>query len=303
MNKQTSATSTNKNRKKIELTSTNPLNFFFMCILVVFKRFVFSPIHIKVGIYVLALIICSVLKDFHVISNTNYLAQKNNVFNVYFVKFGWGWTLVACVPFILMTSLVYTGNNWNNVKNHLARAGVATLGWYVFTTAFERIDTMTGRCSNMNILLKIDCKKSKHDWINGFDISGHTFILMHSLFLMIEEVRVFHDWDLFYKKVQEKLSSNDSDLSERTTIDNQYKRAEILYKLFNPFIKINFIFMALLALLWEAMLLTTFLYYHTIMQKLFAAFFAITLWFFTYKSWYPNKNAFMSPGLPGDGSI
>jgi hypothetical protein len=274
-----------------------------MCVIYVFKKFVFSPIHIKIGIYVSALLVCSVLKDFNIVGSSSYLAQKDNILNAYFVKFGWAWTLVACVPFVLMTSLVYTGYNWIVVKNHLARIAIATLAWYVFTSLFDHVDTVTGKCSNKQITLKSDCKRNKHEWL-GFDISGHTFMLMHALFLMIEEVRIFHDWDLFNRKLQEKLGyGSEKEPTEKATIDNQYKRADILYKLFTPFIKINFIFMALLALLWEVMLLTTFLYFHTIMHKLLAAFFAIAIWFVTYRAWYSNKSLPLSPGLPGDGSI
>ena len=303
--KPTNRPSSRKQLKKILETPTSPLNFVLMCLVFVFKRFVFSPLHVKIGLYMSALLVCSVLKDFHLISNMNYFAQKNNVFNVYFVKFGWAWTLIACIPFVLMTSLVYTAYNLNVVKNHLIRIAIATLAWYVFTSSFDYIDSLTGKCTNKEIALKHVCKKSKHEWINGFDISGHTFILMHSLFMMIEEVKVFHDWDLFHRKLSEKLgfSTSDKEPGEKATIDNQYKRAEILYKLFTPFIKLNFIFMAILALLWEAMLLTTFLYFHTIMHKLVAASLAIIVWFFTYKTWYANPNLLISPGLPGDGTI
>jgi hypothetical protein len=298
-------------RRSIEVTSTSPLNFVYMCVIYVFKRFVFSPVHIKIGIYVTALLVCSVFKDFHFTKHTNYLAQSSNVFNQYFVKFGWAWTLLASLPFVLMTSLVYTGRNLSHVKNHITRVLIATLGWYVFTSIFDFVETKTGQCSNKLFMHKIDCRKNKHEWLYGFDISGHTFILMHSLFLMIEEVKIFHDWELFHRKLVEKLdqfSGGDStrDLSsskERLTIDNQFKRAEILYKIFNPFIKFNFVFMALLALLWEAMLLTTFLYYHTMLHKVIAAVCAIGIWFLTYKTWYPSKDVFFSPGLPGDGSI
>jgi hypothetical protein len=133
----------------------------------VFKRFVFSPIHIKIGIYVSALLICSVLKDFNIVGHSSYLAQKNNVFNVYFVKYGWAWTTVACTPFVLMTSLAYTGLNWSVVKNHVIRIGVATLAWYLATGFFDHVDTVTGRCVNKEILLKRDCKKRNHEW-HGF---------------------------------------------------------------------------------------------------------------------------------------
>lgn len=203
-----------------------------------------------------------------------------------------------------MTSAVYTGFNPRLIKNHLSRILIATFAWFAFTSLFELIDSRTGSCSHSSMQTKLLCKTNRHEWLNSFDISGHTFLLMHSLFLMIEEVRIFNEWDVFHKKLTEKLSYHETG-SESVSFKNgdKIQRAVYLYNLLTPFIRVNFVFMALLALLWEVMLLSTFLYYHTIMHKLLAAFAAIVYWFLTYKTWFANKSLFMSPGLPGDGSV
>ena len=84
------------------------------------------------------------MKDFGLLDNRNYLAQKNNVFNKYFVKLGWAWTLTVLIPFVLMSSIVYTGFNVSRICRQMFRIGVATFIWYVFTSLFDYIDSKTG---------------------------------------------------------------------------------------------------------------------------------------------------------------
>lgn len=271
----------------------NAGNFILLITLSIFKKFVFAPTHIKIGLYCFALVVCSLIRDFNLIGHNLYFAQKNNIFNVYFVKLGWFWTLLICTPFILMTSIVYTGFNKMFIRNNLARLLVATVMWYFFTTVFDKIDQKTGQCAKASIRTKHECKLSKHEWLNGFDISGHTFILMYALFIMIEEVKIYTKWEQIRKKLNE-LAKND-DFTPST------EKAYYWYNLLTPYIKLNFIMMALLVLLWEIMLLSTFLFFHTIMHKLIAASIAIIAWFVTYRVWYSDSMMFMSPGLPGNG--
>lgn len=197
--KTSSASSQQSPKKNIDCSQASVQNFAYMCFMFVFKRFVFAPTYIKIGIYVSALLVCSLIRDFRVLGNgsSNYFAQKHNFFNQYFVKLGWAWTLTVLVPFVSMTSVVYTSFNLKQMKNHLSRVLIATIAWYVMTSMFDLIDTVTGHCSMQTIVSKRDCKLNKHEWL-GFDISGHTFILIYSLLIMIEEVRIFNEWVIFY---------------------------------------------------------------------------------------------------------
>lgn len=296
-----STTSTKtQTKKKINYTQPTVMDFLYSCIIYFFKRIVLCPVHVKIGIYLIALVICSIIKDFQIIPQTSYFSNKHNIFNQYFVKLGWAWTLAVITPFILMTSSIYNSLNLNYIKNHLIRILIATIGWFILTFIFDYIDTQTGSCSLKSIKNKILCKTNKHEW-NGFDISGHTFILMHSLFFMNEESKVFSTWELFYKKLNEKIGHCDQN-NEILTF-NVYERSKKLYDILTPLIKLNFILIGVLSLLWEVMLLTTCLYFHTMLHKIFAAFGAIGIWFLTYKTWYENKNLPLSPGLPGYGSV
>jgi hypothetical protein len=103
-------------------------NFFYMIVLFVLKKFVFTPTHIKIGVYFIALLLCSLLKDLQQVPLT-YFSLKTNVFNVVFVKFAWGWTLLLTIPFVFMTSSVYTGGNPWLIRKHLTRIAIATFLW------------------------------------------------------------------------------------------------------------------------------------------------------------------------------
>lgn len=286
----------------IEVGSSSPVSFFYMCLHFVAKRFVFAPIHVKIGVYMSTLVLCSLLKDFGMIHHNWYFSNKNNWLNQHLVKKGWAWTLAMCVPFIGMTSAVYTGFNVRGMLRHLSRLGVATLVWFVCTKLFDSIDTKTGRCAKLGISSKLECKMNKNEWI-GFDISGHTFLIMYCLLIMLEEVKIFDQWDQYNRNVQEKIGSSKKMATLSPTSGSSVERAGYWFNTLTPFIKLNFILMAMVALMFEIMLLSTFLYYHTMMHKLIAAFFAIAAWFLTYRVWYVNKLLIVNPGLPGDDVV
>lgn len=233
--------------------------------LVLFKKYVCMSTHKRVFIYVIFLLIGSLLKDFEMVPTT-YFSSKSNIFNLYFVKLGWLWTLLASIPWIILTNSARNSST-SKIAKHLMRALVATGLWYLFTSTFEYIDMKTGRCADDEFTTKKLCKSKKHDWIESTDISGHTFILMHSLFYLLEEIKA-------YFERQEDVDSSKS---------------------LKPYIEINFIFISFLVILWEIMLLSTFLYFHTLIHKLIAACVAIACWYFTYKYFYLKKLSFILP--------
>ncbi len=85
---QNSSSSTQRkrsNHEKLKIdsydSSPGPLGFLFMCLMFVFKRFVFAPTHVKIGVYMMFLVSCSVVHDFNLIGSTNFFAQKENFLN------------------------------------------------------------------------------------------------------------------------------------------------------------------------------------------------------------------------------
>lgn len=122
---------------------------------------------------------------------------------------------------------------------------------------------------------------------------------------MIEEARPIIKWDtikehlrneLYNRSVGEYSSTNPL----RNLSTNQIRNLRFLYDCLTPFIRIIFIAMAALQLLWDIMLVGTMLYYHRMVEKFISGVVAIFTWYFTYRFWYPSS---MLPDLPGSGSF
>jgi hypothetical protein len=126
-----------------------------------------------------------------------YFAKKKNIFNVWFVKKGWGWTTVAFVAFLLMWPGFGKGLSVKRIRATL-RYSVITLWWLFVTQWFfgppliDRGFLFTGgQCeklqdpgatedmSNARIYLTASaCKRAGRKWTGGHDISGHVFLLI-----------------------------------------------------------------------------------------------------------------------------
>lgn len=64
---------------------------------------------------------------------------------------------------------------------------------------------------------------------------------------------------------------------------------KLMYEKYTPVIRLLFVAMTLLQLLWDIMLICTMLYYHRMVEKVSAGIIAIITWYFTYRAWYPSK--------------
>lgn len=152
---------------------------------------------------------------------------------------------------------------------------------------------------------KRGCLKAGHFW-NGFDISGHVFILIYSSLVLIEEARPIVGWDNIKehlrtedhnRKAQESSSSNplrNLNADEITTL-------KFLYYKYTPIIKLLFVAITVLQLLWDIMLVCTMLYYHRMVEKVAGGIIAILTWYFTYFFWYPSKS--ILPDGAGKGTF
>lgn len=232
----------------------------------------------KAGIYWLLVLSGSFIHDF-LPPPQSYLSNKRNVFNVYFVKFGWGWTLVLLIPFISLTSSVYTSFNPSAMLRHLSRMAVATCGWYFWVNLFVYIEELTGFCEGEETLIsKRSCRQEGFYW-SGFDISGHAFLLIYSALVISEEIQSKHWWP--------------TSSAVQTNPEAGFHRRHAA--LVNPFVEVLFFCASLLLVLWEFMLVCTTVYFHTVHQKVLGALIAWFTWFITYRVWYRNE---LSPGRP-----
>ena len=142
---------------------------------------------------------------------------------------------------------------------------------------------------------KRGCLKSGAFW-SGFDISGHVFILIYSSLVLIEESRPIIGWEyikehLRLEEHKRKTPQDNSPSSNplRNLESNELSTLKILYEKYTPIVRLLFVAITLLQLLWDIMLVTTMLYYHRMIEKIIGGVIAICTWYFTYQAWYPSK--------------
>ncbi|XP_017843248.1 fat storage-inducing transmembrane protein [Drosophila busckii] len=267
------------------------------------KKTIFFNTDLKVALYLGSLFLISLVGDFLPFPKT-YFARSDNLFNLYFVKVGWGWTLLFAVPFLVLSAYTLScGDMKRMLRHHFPRIVIATFFWFFWTKLFNFVETAYGRCTTKGYASKSSCLKAGHLW-QGFDISGHAFILIHSSLVLIEEARPILKWEtikehlrneLHNRSVSEQVSSNPL----RNLNEEQMRSLQFLYTRLTPIIRTLFIGMAALQLLWDIMLVGTMLYYHRMIEKVVSGILAILTWYFTYRFWYPTPG--LLPEAPGQG--
>lgn len=278
-----------------------------MVLLHVCKKSIFFDVNLKVALYLGSLFLVSLIGDF-VPFPKSYFSRSDNLFNVYFVKIGWFWTLLFSVPYLALSSYtICCGDIKRLYGNHLPRILIATMFWWGWTKAFNVIETTFGRCSTRGFDTKSSCLKAGHLW-QGFDISGHAFILIYSSLVLIEEARPIVNWESIKDLLRnEEHNRNGGDGARGSLMtnplknlkDDQIRALQILYQRYTPIVRILFVGMTVLQLLWDVMLVCTMLYYHNMIEKVISGIIAILTWYFTYRTWYPA--ATLLPDKPGKG--
>lgn len=237
----------------------------------------------------------------------SYFARSDNLFNVYFVKLGWFWTLLFSSPFLYFTNFTLCcGDLQKFLKHHVPRLVIATIFWYCWTSAFNVIENVYGRCNMKAYETKRGCLKAGHFW-SGFDISGHVFILIYSSLVLIEEARPIVGWDNIKEHL--RLEDHNRRTQEQSPTSNPLRNLNsdeistlrFLYQKHTPIIKLLFVAITVLQLLWDVMLVCTMLYYHRMVEKVAGGIIAIITWYFTYRAWYPSKSVL--PDAAGKGAF
>ncbi len=205
-----------------------------------------------------------------------YFSHKKNIFNLYFVKKGWGWTCGLLMLYIPVTLIMRKTTDSKTVGRNMMRLLCLTVVWYATTSAFEYIEHLTGFCEGENeIMSKRSCIHKKSRWI-GFDISGHCFLLSFCILILNEEV-------LNFIALKEKIIALGKDNDNHQLKSSVYVHQDLSRNpmLFHIVDSLSFL-MTLLMVLWELMLVLTCLYYHTVYQKLLGIVFGIAAWHFVY---------------------
>ncbi|XP_023936771.1 acyl-coenzyme A diphosphatase FITM2 [Bicyclus anynana] len=280
------------------------LEVLILMIVHICKKVLFFDTNLKIAVYLGALFLLSLIADVLTFPKS-YFSRSDNIFNQYFVKIGWFWTLFLTIPYVSLTS--YTtccGRRKLIVTGHLVRLLIATVFWYVWVTIFNIVEINYGRCNSRSFTDKVSCLKEGHFW-NGFDISGHCFILIYSSLVLIEEARAINGWEKIRDYIRDEKYSrslNDKSPSSNPLKNISKEELDLLktsYDKFTPYVRAFLIAMALLQLLWDVMLVSTILYYHIMVEKFLSGVIAILTWFITYRVWYTIPN--LLPNLPGQG--
>ncbi len=81
-------------------------------------------------IFQVGTLILSLIGDFGK-EGDNYFAERDNFFNTYFVKYSWGWTLLAVGPFMAVTGYATSCGQTQLLKAQVVRLVIATGIWYL----------------------------------------------------------------------------------------------------------------------------------------------------------------------------
>ncbi|KAK2616474.1 hypothetical protein QQS21_000516 [Conoideocrella luteorostrata] len=138
----------------------------------------------------------------------SYFARKSNLFNVLFVKRGWGWTTLGFYFFLLTHPS--GGASGLDITPRRLRAmlrWVAVTGWWFIFTQWcfgppliDRGFRWTGGKCNMveqevqmgnpdigDVFTAVACKAAGGKWSGGHDISGHVFLLVLGTAFLMQE--------------------------------------------------------------------------------------------------------------------
>ena len=271
-------------------------HFVSILILKFCQAILFVDTNIKIGIYVVGVMLLSVICELFILPKS-YLSANQNIVNQYFVKKGWGWTLLIVGIYVTLSSCVYCCGHWAMVRRHVSRLVVATSQWYICVNVFTSIEHTVGVCNDRQYAYKDDCDLHGKTW-SGFDISGHVFLLIHCLLVMSEEVKVFKEW----RSVGYMLDDNNL-VNKRNITGKEIDVSKYLYNYLTPYIKIVFAIMALFTLLWEFMLVVSVVYrFHTLPQKVIALLVAVFCWFLSYRVLYTTGIKWL-PCAPGKSKL
>ena len=257
--------------KSLELPSSLSSDIFRIIhhiILVFCRRVIFAPPKWKIFVFYCLILLGPFLKDVQLIPNTFSLALKINMFNKYISQLGWTCSIVLLMPFVYLTSLIYARGHYGLITRHLSRLVIGTIIWYLLTSIFIRIESLTSMCKPLDRrgfyrqACRILGRSSWHE--------GHTFLYLYALLVINEEVKLY---DENWKKVEDASKFNSYHIDTSSSTINQHR-----LRMFSTPIDILYIALAILTLLWELLLVSTAVYFYNVIHKLFAASIAVFFW-------------------------
>lgn len=267
------------------------------------RNVIFPDVCVKLYLYGIVVILSSLVRSFNASPTSTFLQDKRNFLNVYFVKIGWAWLLAVCTPFVFLTNSFLRGNHQFD-KLYIGRGLiscvrllVATVCWKVVTSVFVYAElSYGGHClveqNRMNATTRHECKQVEGSWVPFLDISGHVFLLTFCCLIMCEESKTFLDWMKMggilthggtTLRQQHVSGQNRENVDLALESDAKTKHILASYQLLNPYVRVTYVAQAILTVVYEVMLVSTCLYFHTFVHKAVAYLFSVCCWYAIYK--------------------
>ncbi|KAK7081304.1 fat storage-inducing transmembrane protein 2, partial [Halocaridina rubra] len=253
------------------------------------RKVLFIQTEVKIALYSIGLFFGSLICDFLPLPKV-YMGQKDNIFNVYFVKVAWAWLILVVGAFNLLTSATIGCGRREVIKRHMARLLVATCLWYFWSQwFFGLVEHRTGACLGKAIIKdKYECNEGGYHW-HSFDISGHAFLLVYLNLLIVEEAKSIVGWEGIREQIRNedhKRSEPHQEADSKTVLDvlpeREYTILKLNYDQFTPYIRGLFFIMTCMSILSDVMLTCTIIFFHTMPQKIAGGAIAMFTWFITY---------------------
>lgn len=277
------------------------------------RRVLFIDPKIRLTAYLVLLFFVSLLSDYLPFPKT-YFSNSSNIPNTYFVKFSWAWTFILTGIFTYLTSAVYCCGDRKGIMRHMGRLIVGTIVWFLWTNIFTMVEESTGQCilkdgsSLFSIRTRRTCIAKNGKW-TSFDISGHSFLLIWCVFVMIEEAKAIIGWDGIKDLIRNeehyrnKVSQPGATLlptetSLNSLSEEDFEQLKTNFSQYDMPAKIVLILMTMLCILWDLMIIATSVYFHVMIEKVIGGFTAAITWFVVYRGFYYLT---ASPGFPGSG--
>ena len=110
-----------------------------------------------------------------------------------------GWLITALLFVILQPA--------NSKPLSLVMASLYTTNWYIWTRIFNILKEYSKGCwqnGSSSSKIRTECIGDGLEWYNGFDISGHTFLLTFAIMLLHSSLRQSEsrsDWMIFFARM------------------------------------------------------------------------------------------------------
>lgn len=246
------------------------------------------PVSSKAPVVMVTLLLLSFVAWLDLSPKNPWLSDKRNAVNFLLLKWSWGWSLLCLCPSVMLTAFLYSGLQWREVLRHFSRLLVAHCVWFSVTHAFVSLDSAVGACADRSGRGRSQCLQEGSSW-DGFNISGHVFLLTYCVYVLTEEVSGLR-WEV-WGEFDGCLQLEHRALSKLAVVKELLPQ---LHTLCSPLASCLELLAAALMFVWVAMTVSTSLYFHSVPEKLLGGVCSWLAWLLTYgwlygKAYMPNR--------------